>query len=100
MLARRQYDVTMLEVTLYFRCDEKKPPLPLMVAIVPWTKDPIRMFDFEGIPHVALSIVVFEEKHMALACATLIANALVLPVYDYSEPDTLVPKPLNNPHTS
>jgi hypothetical protein len=90
----------MLEVTLYFACVEEKPPLPLMVAVVPSTRRPIRAFVFKGIPHVALMVAAFEEKETALACANLVAEALALPAFDYSKPDKLSPEPLNNPYTS
>jgi len=90
----------MVEVTLYFACADEKPPLPLMVAVVPFTRNPIRTFAFKGIPHVALTVAAFEENYMALACASVIADALALPVFNYSKPNTLTPEPLNNPYTN
>lgn len=88
----------MLEVTLYFACAAEKLPLPLMVAVVPFTRKPIRTFDFEDIPHVALAVAAFKENYKAMACANAIAEALALPVFDYSKPDKLTPEPLNNPY--
>jgi hypothetical protein len=84
----------MLEVTLYFVCAAEKPPLPLVVAIMPETRNPLRTFHFRNAPCVALVVAVFEDRKLAMDCASLVGEALGLPVYRMDDADET---PLENP---